>query len=83
MFNRAEDQQAPISNVNYRPRLATFLRNGIHFRMSPTTIESGLAKIYEERANAADADRRVTYFFLEDYQEIRRYMRTIGYGSKG
>jgi hypothetical protein len=25
----------------------------------------------------------VTYFFLKDYQEICRYMRTIGYGSKG
>jgi hypothetical protein len=24
-----------------------------------------------------------TCFFLKDYQEIRRYMRAIGYGSKG
>lgn len=41
------------------------------------------AKIYEERAEAVDADQNVTYFFLKDYQEICRYMRTIDYGSKG
>ncbi len=41
------------------------------------------AKIYQERADTIDADRNVTYFFLKDYQEICRYMRTIGYGSKG
>ena len=41
------------------------------------------AKVYEERADAIDADGNVTYFFLKDYQEICRYMRTIGYGSKG
>ena len=41
------------------------------------------AKIYQERAETLDADRNVTYFFLKDYQEICRYMRTIGYGSKG
>ena len=41
------------------------------------------AKIYEERAEAVDADQNVTCFFLKDYQEICRYMRTIGYGSKG
>ena len=40
-------------------------------------------KIYQERAIAIDADQNVTYFFLKDYQEICRYMRTIGYGSKG
>jgi hypothetical protein len=40
-------------------------------------------KIYQERAVALDADQNVTYFFLKDYQEICRYMRTIGYGSKG
>jgi hypothetical protein len=40
-------------------------------------------KIYEERARAVDYDQNVTYFFLKDYQEICRYMRTIGYGSKG
>ena len=40
-------------------------------------------KIYRERADAIDADQNVTYFFLKDYQEICRYMRTIGYGSKG
>jgi hypothetical protein len=41
------------------------------------------SKIYQERAEAIDADQNVTYFFLEDYQEICRYMRTTGYGSKG
>jgi hypothetical protein len=40
-------------------------------------------KIYQARAIAIDADQNVTYFFLKDYQEICRYMRTIGYGSKG
>jgi hypothetical protein len=40
-------------------------------------------KIYQERADAVDADQNVTYFFLKDYQEICRYMRAIGYGSKG
>jgi len=41
------------------------------------------AKIYQERADAIDADRNITYFFLKGYQEICRYMRAIGYGSKG
>jgi hypothetical protein len=41
------------------------------------------AKIYQERADSLDADQNVTYFFLKDYQEICRYMRAIGYGSKG
>ncbi|HEY5707060.1 MAG TPA: hypothetical protein VIS96_15975 [Terrimicrobiaceae bacterium] len=41
------------------------------------------AKIYEERAEAIDPDQAVTYFLLKDYREICRYMRTIGYGSKG
>jgi len=36
----------------------------------------------EERARAVDDDQNVTYFFLKDYREICRYMRTIGYGSK-
>lgn len=40
-------------------------------------------RIYEERARVLDDDPDVTYFFLKDYQEICRYMRTIGYGSKG
>jgi hypothetical protein len=40
-------------------------------------------KIYQERAEAIDADQNVTCFLLKDYQEICRYMRTIGYGSKG
>ena len=41
------------------------------------------AKIYQERADVIDADQDVTFFILKDYQEICRYMRTIGYGSKG
>jgi hypothetical protein len=40
-------------------------------------------KIYHERVDAVDQDQNVTYFFLKDYQEICRYMRMIGYGSKG
>jgi len=40
-------------------------------------------KIYQERADAVEADLNITYFFLKDYQEVCRYMRTIGYGSKG
>jgi hypothetical protein len=39
--------------------------------------------IYQERADAVDEEQNVTYFFLKDYQEICRYMRAIGYGSKG
>ena len=41
------------------------------------------AKIYQECAETIDADQNVTCFFLNDYQEICRYMCTIGYGSKG
>ena len=41
------------------------------------------AKIYQQRAELVDADEDVTCFFLEDYAEICRYMRVIGYGSKG
>ena len=40
-------------------------------------------EIYQERADSIDADQNVTYFFLKDYQEVCRYMRAIGYGSKG
>jgi hypothetical protein len=41
------------------------------------------AKIYCERAELVDADEEVTCFFLESYAEICRYMRAIGYGSRG
>ena len=41
------------------------------------------AKIYVERAELVDADDDVTCFFLENYSEICRYMRAIGYGFKG
>ena len=54
-----------------------------HFRMSLRDDQAWGIKIYEERARAVDYDQNVTYFFLKDYQEICRYMRTIGYGSKG
>jgi len=40
-------------------------------------------RIYLERAEAMDEDQNVTYFFLKGYQEICRYLRTIGYGTKG
>jgi hypothetical protein len=51
--------------------------------MSLNEDRNWAAKIYQERASVIDADQNVTYFFLKDYQEICRYMRTIGYGSKG
>jgi hypothetical protein len=51
--------------------------------MSLNEDRNWAAKIYQERASGIDADQNVTYFFLKDYQEICRYMRTIGYGSKG
>jgi hypothetical protein len=51
--------------------------------MSLSDDRNWATKIYQERAEAIDADQNVTYFFLKDYQEICRYMRTIGYGSKG
>ena len=54
-----------------------------HFRMSFRDDQAWGIKIYEERARAVDDDQNVAYFFLKDYQEICRYMRTIGYGSKG
>jgi hypothetical protein len=41
------------------------------------------AAVYQERADAIDVNQNVTYFFLESYHEICRYMRIIGYGSKG
>ena len=57
--------------------------NLVRFIMSLDDDRNWAAKIYQERAETIDADRNVTYFFLKDYQEICRYMRTIGYGSKG
>jgi hypothetical protein len=53
------------------------------FRMSLREDRNWATKIYQERAEAIDANENVTYFFLKNYQEICRYMRTIGYGSKG
>ena len=41
------------------------------------------ASIYRDRAELVDADEDVTCFFLESYSEICRYLRVIGYGSKG
>ena len=40
-------------------------------------------EVYLERVEVLEADQNVTYFFLQDYQEICRYMRAIGYGAKG
>jgi len=51
--------------------------------MSLSEDRNWAAKLYQERASTIDADQNVTYFFLKDYSEICRYMRTIGYGSKG
>ena len=51
--------------------------------MSLRDDQEWATNIYEERARAVDDNQDVTYFFLTDYQEICRYMRTIGYGSKG
>jgi hypothetical protein len=42
-----------------------------------------VSRICRERAAAIDEDQKATYFFLKDYQEICRYLRTIGYGTKG
>ena len=57
--------------------------NPVRFCMSLCEDRDWAIKIYRERADAVDQDQNVTYFFLKDYQEICRYMRTIGYGSKG
>jgi hypothetical protein len=57
--------------------------NLVCFCMSLRDDRNWAMKIYEERADVLDADRNITYFLLKDYQEICRYMRTIGYGSKG
>ncbi len=70
------------SEGTLRRRLATLLKP-VRFSMSLDDDRNWAAKIYQERADTIDADRNVTYFFLKDYQEICRYMRTIGYGSKG
>jgi hypothetical protein len=51
--------------------------------MSLSEDRNWAAEIYRERADAIDPEQNVTYFFLTDYQEICRYMRVIGYGSKG
>jgi hypothetical protein len=51
--------------------------------MSLTEDLAWAAEIYEERADGVDENQDPTYFFLKDYQEICRYMRAIGYGSKG
>ena len=51
--------------------------------MNPDNDRDWASRIYRERAEAIDEDQNVTYFFLKDYQEICRYLRTIGYGTKG
>jgi hypothetical protein len=69
--------------MNVRPGFARIFKNLVRFNMSLDEDRNWVAKICEERADVLEADRSVTYFFLKDYQEICRYMRTIGYGSKG
>jgi hypothetical protein len=68
------------------------LIGGIHVQPSTLNTQHSMsleddrnwaAKIYQERADAVDVNQNVTYFFLESYLEICRYMRIIGYGSKG
>ena len=51
--------------------------------MSLRKDQDWATSIYQERAELVDADEEVTCFFLENYSEICRYMRVIGYGSKG
>ncbi|MGA8660566.1 MAG: hypothetical protein WB586_31015 [Chthoniobacterales bacterium] len=51
--------------------------------MSLSDDRDWATKLYQDRADTVDAAQNVTHFFLKDYQEICRYMRTIGYGSKG
>jgi hypothetical protein len=51
--------------------------------MSLSEDRDWAVNMYRERAEAIDPDQDVTCFFLEDYAEICRYMRVIGYGSKG
>jgi hypothetical protein len=70
--NPAKSSTSVYSTLNHQP-----------LRMSLDDDRNWVAKIYEQRAETIDADRNVTCFFLKDYQEICRYMRTIGYGLKG
>ena len=51
--------------------------------MSLREDQDWAASIYRERAELVDADEDVACFFLESYSENCRYMRVIGYGSKG
>ena len=67
---------AVSSTLNHR--LSTLSHQPL--RMSLDDDRNWASKIYQERADVIDADRNVTYFFLKDYREICRYMRTIGYG---
>jgi hypothetical protein len=85
-----------VSSVSVRGksvvRKAVLLAGGVTLAILPQPVCFGMSlrddrdwatKIYLERADAIDADQNVTCFLLNDYQEICRYMRTIGYGSKG
>jgi hypothetical protein len=58
-------------------------QNAVRFGMSLTEDLTWAAEIYQERADTVDENQDLTYLFLKDYQEICRYMRAIGYGSKG
>ena len=63
--------------------LATASQSFFVFVWSLRQDQDWATNIYQERAELVDADEDVTCFFLESYSEICRYMRVIGYGSKG
>ncbi len=85
-LTRARCKAAAKSGTAYllfRAKGCELPHNPVRFPMSASDDRDWVIKIYHERADAVDQDQNVTYFFLKDYQEICRYMRTIGYGSKG
>jgi hypothetical protein len=67
----------------YKHFCCELFHNPVRSHMSISDDKDWATKIYQERSTAVDEDENVTYFFLKDYQEICRYMCTIGYGSKG
>ena len=69
--------------MNDRAKGGELPRNPVRFPMSLSDDRDWAIKTYHERADSVDEDQNVTYFLLKNYQEICRYMRTIGYGSKG
>ena len=69
--------------VGRTKRLGTLVQPLLRFRISLRDDLNWATKIYLERVEVLEADQNVTYFFLQDYQEICRYMRAIAYGAKG